>query len=92
MISSKYSNLFGITRAIYNDKATKKYKNSFKAIESKNWKDKTYRQVIGTCDNTYLFIFIIHNLIFRNGFMFYGRSVFYIAVLPSMWNVHYLSL
>ncbi|KAG5309222.1 TFB2M transferase, partial [Pseudoatta argentina] len=85
LISFK-SNLFGITRAFYDDKATKKYQDSFKAIESKNWEDETYMQIIGACDDANLFTFIIQNLIFRNGFMFYGRPVFYIAILPSVWN------
>ncbi|KYM97609.1 PREDICTED: dimethyladenosine transferase 2, mitochondrial isoform X2 [Cyphomyrmex costatus] len=87
LISFKNSNLFGITRVFFDDKVTdEKYEDNFKAIDSKNWEDKTYMQVIGACDNTNLFTFIIHNLIFRNGFMFYGRPVFYIAILPSMWN------
>lgn len=91
LISSKYSNLFGKIRAFYDNKVTeevtKKYQESFKAIESKNWKDETYMQIIGACDSTHLFNFIIHSLIFRNGFMFYGRPVFYIAIPPSVWNV-----
>ncbi|XP_018048090.1 PREDICTED: dimethyladenosine transferase 2, mitochondrial [Atta colombica] len=86
LISSKCSNLFGIIRTIHDEKTTKKYQDNFKAIESKNWEDETYMQIIGACDNIYLFTFIIHNLIFRNGFMFYGRPVFYIAILPSVWN------
>ena len=87
LISAKCSNLFGIIRAIHNEKTIKKYQDNFKTLESKNWEDETYMQIIGACDNIYLFTFIIHNLIFRNGFMFYGRPVFYMAILPSVWNV-----
>jgi len=88
LISSKNSNLFGITRAFYDDKITdEKYQDKFKAIESKNWEDETYMQVIGASDSRNLFTFIIHSLIFRNGFMCHGRPIFYIAVLPSMWHV-----
>jgi hypothetical protein len=91
LISSRYSNLFGITRAYYDDKVIdEKYQNSFKAIESKNWEDKTYMQVIGANDSKYLITFIIHSLLFRNGFMFYGRPIFYIAILPSLWHVSIL--
>ncbi|XP_011166252.2 dimethyladenosine transferase 2, mitochondrial isoform X1 [Solenopsis invicta] len=87
LISSKYSNLFGITRAYYDDKVIdEKYQNSFKAMESKNWEDKTYMQVIGANDSKYLITFIIHSLLFRHGFMFYGRPIFYIAILPSLWH------
>jgi len=88
LISSKNSNLFGITRAFYDYRVSdEKYKDNFKTIESKNWKDKTYMQVIGVSSDKNLFTFIIYNLIFRNGFMFHGRPIFYIAILPSMWHV-----
>ncbi|XP_011876361.1 PREDICTED: dimethyladenosine transferase 2, mitochondrial isoform X2 [Vollenhovia emeryi] len=88
LISSKTSlNLFGLIRTFYEDKATdSRYQDSFKAIESKNWEDETYMQVIGASDSKSLFTFIIYNLIFRNGFTFHGRPVFYIAILPSMWH------
>ncbi|KAL0099253.1 hypothetical protein PUN28_020079 [Cardiocondyla obscurior] len=87
LTSSKYSNLFGLTRAFYDDKITdEKYQNSFKAIENKNWEDKTYMQVIGASDSVNLFTFIIYSLLYRKGFMFFGRPVFYIAVLPSLWH------
>ncbi|XP_024869004.1 dimethyladenosine transferase 2, mitochondrial [Temnothorax curvispinosus] len=87
LISSKHSNLFGITRAFYDDKITDgQYQDSFKAIESKNWEDETYMQVIGATDSKYLFTFIIHSLVFRNGFMYHGRPIFYIAILPSLWH------
>lgn len=88
IISSKNSNLFGITRAFYDDRISdEKYEDNFKATENKNWEDKTYLQVIGVSSDNNLFRFIIYNLIFRNGFMFHGRPIFYIGILPSMWHV-----
>lgn len=88
LISSN-SNLFALTRLFYDDKMTtnEKWLDNFKAIERKNWEDETYMQVIGASDSRYLFTFILHSLLFRKGFMFYGRPTFYIAVLPTMWHV-----
>lgn len=86
----KNSNLFGVARTIYedkiNDEKMSRYQNRFKAIESKNWEDETYMQVIGASDSKDLFTFIISSLIFRNGFMCHGRPSFYIAILPSLWH------
>lgn len=88
LISSKHTNFFGITKAFSDDKITdEKHQDYFKAIESKNWEDETCIQIIGASDYKHLFTFIIQNLIFRNNFIFHGRPVFYIAVLPSMWHV-----
>ncbi|XP_012522923.1 dimethyladenosine transferase 2, mitochondrial-like isoform X2 [Monomorium pharaonis] len=83
------SDLIGITRSFYEDKVIddEKYQDMFKAKKNKNWKDETYMQVIGASDSRNLFTFIIHSLVHRNGFMFYGRPVFYIAILPSLWHV-----
>lgn len=88
LITSKHANLFGITRAFYDDKITdEKFQYIFETIKGKNWKDETYMQVIGASDSIHLFTFIIYNLIFRKGFMMHGRPVFYIAILPSLWHV-----
>lgn len=61
--------------------------NYFKTVERKNWEDKTYVQIIGALNNEKLFEFIIEDVIFRYNIMTYGRPIFYIAVLPSMWHV-----
>lgn len=90
LISSRHTNFFGITKEIYDNKIIdEKHQEYFKAVESKNWEDETYMQIIGASDYKYLFTFIIQSLIFRNttSFIFHGRPVFYIAILPSMWHV-----
>lgn len=87
LISSKHTNFFGITKA-FSDKITdEKHQDYFKTVESRNWEDETYMQIIGASDYKHLFTFIIQSLIFRNSFIFHGRPVFYIAILPSMWHV-----
>lgn len=89
LIISRHANLFGVTRAFYDDKVRteKKFQDIFEAIKGRNWEDETYMQVIGASDSIHLFTFIIYNLVFRRGVMMHGRPVFYIAILPSLWHV-----
>ncbi|KYN43204.1 Dimethyladenosine transferase 2, mitochondrial [Trachymyrmex septentrionalis] len=86
LIFNKYYTLFGNKKTFYIKNDIKKYQDNFQEIKSKNWEDETCMQIIGACDDINIFSFIIHNTIFRIGFMFYGRPVFYIAVSPSVWH------
>lgn len=91
LISARNSNIFGMLRGFYNSKViNEKYEDSFKMTESRNWEDESYMQVIGASDSRDLFSFIIRNLIFRQDYMFHGRPIFYIAILPSLWHVSIL--
>lgn len=81
-------NLFKINTLMYLDKITNRDNmvKVFQGVKSKRWED-ICMQMIGATSNTTFMRHIIYSLLFRNSFMTYGRTVFYMAIPPTMWNV-----
>ncbi|XP_032665348.1 dimethyladenosine transferase 2, mitochondrial isoform X2 [Odontomachus brunneus] len=80
-------NLFKMNTLMYLDKITNRDSmiKVFQGVKSKKWEDKCM-QVIGATSNMTFMRHIIYSLLFRNSFMTHGRTVFYMAVPPTMWN------
>lgn len=81
-------NLLKINILLYIDKTTNKDEawKIFEGVRAKSWED-TCMQVIGVTSTMRFIRHIIHSLLFRNSFMTYGRTVFYMAIPPAMWHV-----
>ncbi|XP_014472698.1 PREDICTED: dimethyladenosine transferase 2, mitochondrial [Dinoponera quadriceps] len=80
-------NLLRINTLLYCDKITNKneVQKVFQGVETKRWEDKCM-QVIGATSTVKFIRHIMHSLLFRNSFMTYGRTVFYMAIPPVMWH------
>ncbi|XP_033347694.1 dimethyladenosine transferase 2, mitochondrial [Bombus vosnesenskii] len=55
-------------------------------VPKRKWEDKSCMQVIGTVTKPLFIRHLIISVIFETGFMMHGRTIFYLAVSPSIWN------
>lgn len=61
-------------------------------VPKRKWEDKSCMQVIGTVTKPLFIRHLIISVIFQTGFMMHGRTIFYLALSPSIWNVSTVSL
>lgn len=61
-------------------------------VPKREWEDKSCMQIIGTVTKSSFIRHLIISVIFQTGFMMHGRTIFYLAVSPSIWNVSTISL
>lgn len=87
-LNRKRFNLLKINTLMYLDKITNKDEvvKAFQGVESKKWRDECM-QVIGATNTTNFIRHITYSLLFRNSYMTYGRTVFYMAISPTIWHV-----
>lgn len=58
-----------------------------KDVPYTSWEDKSCMQVIGTTMDNVLLKHLIWCVVFRTSFMSRGRTSFYLAIKPSVWNI-----
>lgn len=61
-------------------------------VPKRKWEEKSCMQVIGTVTKSVFIRHLIISVIFQTGFMMHGRTIFYLALSPSLWNVSTASL
>lgn len=59
----------------------------FTNVPKRNWEEKSCMQIIGTVINFSFIRHLIMSVIFQTGFMMHGRTTFYLALSPIIWNV-----
>ncbi|XP_068982609.1 dimethyladenosine transferase 2, mitochondrial [Bombus flavifrons] len=55
-------------------------------IPKRKWEDKSCMQVIGTVIEPLFLRHLLLSVVFQTGFMMHGRTIFYLALSPSIWN------
>ncbi|XP_071868974.1 mitochondrial transcription factor B2 [Bombus fervidus] len=60
--------------------------NLFNNIPKRKWEEKSCMQIIGTVTKCVFIRHLILSIIFQTGFMMHGRTIFYLALPPSIWN------
>nr|XP_033188858.1 dimethyladenosine transferase 2, mitochondrial [Bombus vancouverensis nearcticus] len=55
-------------------------------VPRREWEDKSCMQIIGTVTKPLFIRHLTLSVIFQTGFMMHGRTIFYLAVSPSIWN------
>ncbi|XP_011136400.1 dimethyladenosine transferase 2, mitochondrial isoform X2 [Harpegnathos saltator] len=80
-------NLLKINILLHIDKITNRdeMQKVFQGVETKRWEN-TCMQVIGMTSTMKFIRHVVYSLLFRNSFMTYGRTVFYMAISPTMWH------
>lgn len=61
-------------------------------IPKRKWEDKSCMQVIGTVIEPLFLRHLLLSVVFQTGFMMHGRTIFYLALSPSIWNVSTINL
>lgn len=82
-------NLIKISQLLHIDREMdkKQVEELLQNVKVTDWEDETCMQVIGaTCTHSFI-KHLIYSLLFRNCFFSNGRTVFYIAIPPSLWYV-----
>lgn len=82
-------NIFQMSKLYFMDLQDNKQRINeiLKDVPYTSWEDKSCMQVIGiTTDNLFL-KHLIWSVVFRTSFMSRGRTSFYLAIKPSIWNV-----
>ncbi|OAD56936.1 Dimethyladenosine transferase 2, mitochondrial [Eufriesea mexicana] len=59
----------------------------FNNISKRKWEEESCMQIIGISTNYRFIRHLIISTIFQTGFMMYGRTIFYLALSPSIWAV-----
>lgn len=55
-------------------------------VPKRKWEEKSCMQVIGAVTRSVFIRHLLISVIFQTGFMMHGRTIFYLALPPSLWN------
>ncbi|KAK1118395.1 hypothetical protein K0M31_015095 [Melipona bicolor] len=58
----------------------------FANVPKRNWEEESCMQIIGTVINFTFIRHLIMSVVFQTGFMMHGRTIFYLALSPIIWN------
>nr|XP_050867906.1 dimethyladenosine transferase 2, mitochondrial isoform X1 [Vespula vulgaris] len=81
-------NIFQMSKLYFMDLQDNKQRINeiLKDVPYTSWEDKSCMQVIGTMTDNLFLKHLIWSVVFRTSFMSRGRTSFYLAIKPSVWN------
>ncbi|XP_031843334.1 mitochondrial transcription factor B2 [Nomia melanderi] len=85
-VSLTKADLFNLSKLMYTEHNNAHAYDLLKFVQQKQWNEESCMQIIGTLNRSMFLRHLILSAVFRTCFMMYGRSTFYLAIPPSIWN------